>query len=649
MLNRLLLTTATLLFFQALYAQSCCDNDNNTTLCWLSAADFCVSNNQSCFEYALDGAFMESGLKQKLTSPANFGPNGTVSCNIELKQLQEPITVQTINTAGCDIVFTPAVTLDPSTQASDGTQSFIPVAVLQAIKDWSVICPNNLVVVSQGEANIWGYSLENANVNPNTPQSGTSLSSIFDGPFGTINSFSQGGTFQGVFTGTPSSGFEILAKDALGRPTVALDLATNDLVAGDIGIYCTGPGDVSSGAGISTNNDVLVCNIFALACSLAGDVLTSQQNLEICPDETVTLPGGDVVSALGVYMDTLVASTGCDSIITTTVSAREIPPLTINSKHCNGDGFSVLVNGTIYNETNPTGQELMTTAGGCDSTVIIALAFNAHTAYTLDTVLCAGDLIPLHIGGMADKPGTYMDTLANFNGCDSVLTIHLDYHPRDTSFFVKQLCPGEVFSVGNQAYQAGETLVLPVPDQFGCDSFLVTNFVLFPAPIAQIDTAVEVTQSSFTPFTNTIQGDYLIKWLESTALSCDDCLNPVVLPNDGISPFNLTLTDNVGCVWVYPITVDYVCNSYIPNAFSPNGDGFNDEFQLFSSGCPAQEFQFQVFDRWGGMVFSSDSPRIGWDGTHKGKPANQGIYIFLITVKEYGEIKQFKGEISLVR
>lgn len=636
-------------YISSLNAQSCCDNDNTTTLCYLSAADFCTTTDSYCYAYSLDGEFMEPGLTQKLLNPANYGAGGIVSCNIDLVKLDLPITVQSINDQGCDIVFLGSVTVDPITQVSDPRESYVPLPVLEAINEWSVLCSNNLVVASQGETTVWGYSLENENINPNTPLTGTSLASIFDGPFGSITSFNQGGSFQGVFTGTPSTGFEILAKDELDRPTVALDLATNDLVVGDIGIFCTGPGDVSPGPDIITNNDVLACNIFALACLLADDVETSEQAFEICPNESVTLPGGDVVSDIGVYSDTLASWTGCDSVIITTITAKTIANTQLNTKHCVGDGYSIVVNGNTYNEANPIGLEQLTTSGGCDSTVIIALQFNQHTAQTIDPILCVGESIPLNIGGVADAPGTYLDTLTNFNGCDSVLTINLDFHPVDTSFLVKQLCPGETATVGGQIFQAGQTSSISLPDQFGCDSFIVTNYLLFPAPNAQIDSAVEVTQSNFTPFSNSIQGDYLIKWLENQALSCDDCPNPVVLSNDGISLFNLTLTDSIGCLWNYPIYVTYICNSFIPNAFTPNFDGINDEFTRFSSGCPVQEYQFQVFDRWGEMVFSTDDPAIGWDGYHNGKPANLGTYVFLITVTEYGHKKQFTGELNLLR
>ncbi len=636
---------------QCLVAQSCCDEDNTTTLCFLSTFEFCPSNDPYCYSYALDGNFMEPGLTQKLNNPAHYGSNGVVSCNMELVQLNTPVTVQSIYDQGCDIVFTGSLAYDPVTFSEDATVSYFPAGILDAIYDWSLECDNNLAIISQGETTRWGYTLENANQNPNTPLAGTTLASIFDGPFGTINSFNQGGSFQGVFTGTPSTGFEILAKDAFGRPTVALDLATNDLVTGDIGIYCTGPGDVSAGSGIVTNNDILACNIFALACLLADEALRTNLLVELCPNETTTLPSGQIIQydELGVYTDTLTAFEGCDSIVTTIVVAEQIEDTVLGNKRCNGDGYSVTVNGNVYDQANPNGEEMFITPGGCDSTVVIALQFNPHTAANISPVLCPGEVIPLAIGGQADAPGIYVDSLVNFHGCDSILTINLSYYHNDTTNFVQVLCPTDSIKIGDNYYRAGEQAVFLTSNVFGCDSLVITDLLSYPSPSAGIDSVVGVTNSNRTQFSNSIPPDYRIKWLEGGALSCDTCANPIILPNEGISPFHLTLTDEVGCRWDYEILANYICNTYLPNVFSPNGDGINDEFIHFSSGCPPQQYELRIFDRWGEEVFFSKDTKQGWDGTFRGKPATLGVYAYLLFVEEYGEKKQFAGEVILVR
>lgn len=71
------------------------------------------------------------------------------------------------------------------------------------------------------------------------------------------------------------------------------------------------------------------------------------------------------------------------------------------------------------------------------------------------------------------------------------------------------------------------------------------------------------------------------------------------------------------------------CDMYYPTVFSPNFDGINDEFRPFSE-CPPQPFLLRIFDRWGALVFESEDPEAGWDGTFHGKPVSAGAYVWTL-------------------
>lgn len=90
---------------------------------------------------------------------------------------------------------------------------------------------------------------------------------------------------------------------------------------------------------------------------------------------------------------------------------------------------------------------------------------------------------------------------------------------------------------------------------------------------------------------------------------------------------------------------------YIPNAFTPNGDGLNDLFRLV--GLPPEnitEFHFQVFNRWGEVVFSSREIETGWDGTLNGEDCPVGVYVWAVYYKENGRhTVTNKGTLSLIR
>jgi gliding motility-associated-like protein len=86
---------------------------------------------------------------------------------------------------------------------------------------------------------------------------------------------------------------------------------------------------------------------------------------------------------------------------------------------------------------------------------------------------------------------------------------------------------------------------------------------------------------------------------------------------------------------------------YIPNAFTPNGDGVNDSFYLYGqSGVTVHDFK--VFDRWGEKVHDSLSP---WDGKYRGQLCQPGVYVYTFSIGLFGRAidVQEKGSITLIR
>lgn len=89
---------------------------------------------------------------------------------------------------------------------------------------------------------------------------------------------------------------------------------------------------------------------------------------------------------------------------------------------------------------------------------------------------------------------------------------------------------------------------------------------------------------------------------------------------------------------------------YIPNAFSPNGDGTNDTFTPYLQFGDPSSYQLLVYDRWGGQVFESNDLSTSWDGTQEGEPLNTGSYIFQLRVEQAdGTLIERSGQIMLVR
>tara|TARA_B110001452_G_scaffold65834_1_gene52704 strand:- start:770 stop:1192 length:423 start_codon:yes stop_codon:yes gene_type:complete len=88
---------------------------------------------------------------------------------------------------------------------------------------------------------------------------------------------------------------------------------------------------------------------------------------------------------------------------------------------------------------------------------------------------------------------------------------------------------------------------------------------------------------------------------------------------------------------------------YSPNAFSPDGDGINDIFKI--SGQGMLDFQIEIYNRWGQMVYKSIDLSNGWDGTFKGKNLPTGTYVYKIKTSKYGveQILVKSGSVALIR
>jgi gliding motility-associated-like protein len=88
-------------------------------------------------------------------------------------------------------------------------------------------------------------------------------------------------------------------------------------------------------------------------------------------------------------------------------------------------------------------------------------------------------------------------------------------------------------------------------------------------------------------------------------------------------------------------------NIFIPNAFSPDGDGLNDIFMAIATSDYIQKFHMLIFDRWGGEIFESNNIMLGWDGTKHGTPLPVGMYTYKITYSIYPSFGDYSEQVRL--
>ncbi len=96
------------------------------------------------------------------------------------------------------------------------------------------------------------------------------------------------------------------------------------------------------------------------------------------------------------------------------------------------------------------------------------------------------------------------------------------------------------------------------------------------------------------------------------------------------------------------VCINFPATLFVPNAFSPNGDGLNDIFT--SAGEFEARFNLQIYDRWGKLLFETNNKVAGWDGTVNGQPQPEGVYVFRMEVEGFdGEVLRRHGSVILYR
>ncbi len=148
-----------------------------------------------------------------------------------------------------------------------------------------------------------------------------------------------------------------------------------------------------------------------------------------------------------------------------------------------------------------------------------------------------------------------------------------------------------------------------------------------------------------------------VRWTPEDGLSCVDCLTPAVTALSNRS-YTLRLVDVFGCTDEVStaLKVEFAADVFVPSAFSPNGDRVNDLLLVFANPLQVRRIvAFTVFDRWGNMLYRATDflpniERRGWDGSVRGRPADPGVYVYMLQVElATGELYTLHGETVLLR
>lgn len=499
---------------------------------------------------------------------------------------------------------------------------------------------------------VWLDANDNGVIDPaDTPMSGVGVLLSQNGvQTGTVTS---GGTGGFVFDGIPSESYWV-QLDTANLPGTMEPL-----------IYAAAAS--LQGCHDSTGVQFLVKNL------CPGSIQTTEQFMA-CEGTTVVY-NGEEIPAGGSQEFVFISFNGCDSILTVNVEA--VPPSanSISLMGCPGEPI-------IYNGQNLVPGDTATFVYqnylGCDSTVTISVGlFQASSPTVMEMLVCPGD--SLNYNGETLWPGDVRNyVFQDENGCDSVVNLSVLAHPAIVfEVFSEPICPGTKDGQLVLDISAGDGPLTAALDGTG---FVASeSFGGLPGGnhLVQVQDAhgcvasqsIEIQE--FAP---------LVLEYEDYVLPCDEphvTLRPAVLSHTG--SLHWQWPDGSTRDWFHAeqaglfvvkigddcdekeqqITVNWGDNSpaeqvYVPNAFSPNGDGVNDVFKAYpAEGVDFQEFEFLVFDRWGDLLFSSQDPALGWDGFYQGKPMDTGLVVWYLQAKLKvcgREVEVFKeGGVAIMR
>ncbi len=209
------------------------------------------------------------------------------------------------------------------------------------------------------------------------------------------------------------------------------------------------------------------------------------------------------------------------------------------------------------------------------------------------------------------------------------------------------------------------TYELVIQDSKGCEANLEVNLTqpeeltitlaYYPIEGTEIDLGDTVELTILLPPSYDFDSLDYVSWTPPELIPCDTCQTNMVAPNFTtefsvmVAEGSCTAGDSV------KIFVNREAPVYIPNAFSPNGDGLNDVFYIQAGQSVKQIRSFLVFNRWGEAVyeyhnFLPNDPAYGWDGSHRGRLLNPAVFTYYVEIELIdGRLEFYEGDVTLLR
>ncbi len=200
------------------------------------------------------------------------------------------------------------------------------------------------------------------------------------------------------------------------------------------------------------------------------ETVTTELNETICYGDSL-LFGGSYYFNTDVYGYNVGL---CDSVFTINLEVGEMISDTLDASICPGDSISI---GPFWYDTSDNILVNLTSATGCDSSVLLRLTMKDSINTALDFTLCAGDSLIVN-GSVYSEAGSYRETITIPMGCDSIVDFTIDVEAPILEFESHQICQGEVVKIGNHIFSTTTQDTLVLQTSTGCDSIIYVDVIV---------------------------------------------------------------------------------------------------------------------------------------------------------------------------
>jgi len=300
-----------------------------------------------------------------------------------------------------------------------------------------------------------------------------------------------------------------------------------------------------------------------------------------------------------------------------------------------GDGNSDTIQNPLYSYSGPgtyTVSLTIETTSGCTFTTQQELIFTEAVIELPDELeICRGDSVQLPLTTNFGELYIWFPE----DGLNDNLTQQPIASPEETTIYTVTV-RGEVD--GGDTCSLVENVMVIVNEATAVDA-IADQYIVEQGTVVQLDATDGFSEYSWSP---------------EEEVSSADVQDPTSTIDEAIT-FEVTVVDQNGCVnsdtvtiLVRDIEVCQLESLFVPNAFSPNGDGLNDFLNIQIDG-EYDRFDFRINDRWGKLLFHTTDINVGWDGTTGGSLLSGDAFGYILEIECNGEITIRQGNITLIR